>query len=75
MEYLDSLGMTQRDLAARTGLTAKTLNEIVQGKVPMTAETALKLEQVLGRPAHFRQNPENLYQAARACEQGRRVRL
>ncbi len=69
MEYLDSLGMTQRDLAARTGLTAKTVNEIVQGKAPITAETALKLERVLGRPAHFWQNLESLYQAARVREQ------
>jgi HTH-type transcriptional regulator / antitoxin HigA len=69
MEYLDSLGMTQRDLAARTGLTPKTVNEIVQGKAPITAETALKLERVLGRPAHFWQNLESLYQAARVREQ------
>ncbi|HYN77202.1 MAG TPA: HigA family addiction module antitoxin [Lamprocystis sp. (in: g-proteobacteria)] len=65
VEYLDSLGMTQRDLAARTGLTPKTVNEIVQGKAPITAETALKLERVLGRPAHFWQNLDSLYQAAR----------
>lgn len=64
-EYLDSLGMTQRDLAIRTGLTPKTVNEIAQGKAPITAETALKLERVLGRPAHFWQNLESLYQAAR----------
>ena len=67
-EYLDSLGMTQRDLSARTGLTPKTINEIIQGKAPITAETALKLERVLGRPAHFWQNLESLYQAARERE-------
>jgi addiction module HigA family antidote len=57
--------MTQRDLAARTGLAPKTVNEIVQGKAPITAETALKLERVVGRPAHFWQNLESLYQEAR----------
>ncbi len=65
-EYLDSLGMTQRDLAARTGLTPKTINEIVQGKAAITADTALKLERVVGRPAHFWQNLESLYREARA---------
>jgi addiction module HigA family antidote len=64
-EYLSSLGMTQRDLAARTGLTPKTVNEIVQAKAPITAETALKLERVVGRPAHFWQSLESLYQEAR----------
>jgi addiction module HigA family antidote len=67
-EYLDSLGMSQRDLAARTGLAPKTVNEIVQGKAPITAETALKLERVVGRPAHFWQNLESLYQEARVRE-------
>lgn len=68
-EYLTSLGMTQRDLAARTGLTTKTINEIIKGKAPITAETALKFERVLGRPAHFWQNLESLYQEARVREQ------
>jgi addiction module HigA family antidote len=67
-EYLESLGMSQRDLAARTGLAPKTVNEIVQGKAPITAETALKLERVVGRPAHFWQNLESLYQEARVRE-------
>jgi len=70
-EYLDSLGMSQRDLAARTGLAPKTVNEIVQGKAPITAETALKLERVVGRPAHFWQNLESLYQEARVRERDR----
>ncbi len=64
-EYLGALGMSQRDLAARTGLTPKTINEIVQAKAPITAETAIKLERVVGRPAHFWQNLESLYQEAR----------
>jgi addiction module HigA family antidote len=64
-EYLDSLGMSQRDLAARTGLAPKTVNEILQGKAPIMAETALKLERVVGRPAQFWRNLESLYRAAR----------
>jgi addiction module HigA family antidote len=53
LEYLEHGGMTQADLADRTGLARKTVNEIIRGKAPITPETALRLERVLGRPAHF----------------------
>jgi HTH-type transcriptional regulator/antitoxin HigA len=45
---LDSLGMTQADLAARTGLSLKHVNQIAQGVAPVTHETALLLEKVTG---------------------------
>jgi addiction module HigA family antidote len=61
-EYLASYGMTQAELADRTGLAKKTINEIIKGKGPVTAETALKLERTLGRPAHFWSNLERQYQ-------------
>lgn len=61
-DYLESLAMTQAELAARTGLAKKTVNEIVKGKSPITTDTALKLERVLGRPAHFWNNLERDYQ-------------
>lgn len=64
-DYLVSLGMTQAELAARTGLTRKTINEIIKGKSPITHETALKFERTLGRPAHFWNNLERQYQEAR----------
>lgn len=52
-ETLDTLGMTQAQLAERTGRPKKTINEIVSGKAAITAETALQLERVLGVPASF----------------------
>jgi HTH-type transcriptional regulator / antitoxin HigA len=61
-DYLDDLGMTQAELADRTGLTKKTINEIIKAKTPITPETALRLEIVLGRPAHFWSNLERQYQ-------------
>lgn len=61
-DYLDSFDMTQAELAARTGLTKKTINGIIKGKAPITPETALKLERSLGRPAHFWNNLERQYQ-------------
>jgi len=61
-DYLDDIGMTQAELADRTGLAKKTINEIVKGKAPITTETALKLERTLGRPTHFWCNLERQYQ-------------
>lgn len=60
-EHLETIGMTQSDLSARTGMAAKTINEIIKGKAPITAETALKFERTLGRPAQFWSNMEQRY--------------
>jgi len=65
LEYLENIGMTQAELAAQMGVTIKTINEIIKGKAPITPETALKLETVLGRPAHFWNNLEQNYQEDR----------
>ncbi len=52
-EIIDQVGMTQVELAERTGLDKKTINLIVQGKAPVTQETALAFEKVLGLPARL----------------------
>ncbi|MFH0872549.1 MAG: HigA family addiction module antitoxin [bacterium] len=65
-EYLEAYGMAQAELAARTGLAKKTINEIIKGKSPITPETALKLERSLGRPAHFWNNMERQFQEDRS---------
>jgi HTH-type transcriptional regulator/antitoxin HigA len=67
-DTLEALGMPQRDLADRTGLSTKTVNQIVQGVAPITHHTALKLELATGVPAHMWNNLEAEYreQLARA---------
>ncbi|SEL60583.1 HigA family addiction module antitoxin [Ectothiorhodospira marina] len=74
-EYLESASMTQAELAQRTGLAAKTVNQIIQGKASLTQDTALRLESVLGRPAHFWNQLEAEHQEylarARATERER----
>jgi HTH-type transcriptional regulator / antitoxin HigA len=62
LDTLESLGMTQADLAARMGRPKKTINEIIKGKAVITAQTALQLEKVLGVPASFWTNRERVYQ-------------
>ena len=61
-ETLEALGMTQIDLADRVGLSRKTINQIIQGVAPITAETAIKLETALGTPAAFWLNLDANYQ-------------
>lgn len=72
-EELASRGMTQAELADRTGMAKKTINEIIKGKAPITPDTALKLEHVFGLPAHFWNMLEQNYQEtkARLAEQDR----
>lgn len=47
-ETLEVLGVSQSDLSLSTGLAEKTISEILNGKNPVTPETALKFERVLG---------------------------
>jgi len=71
LETIDSLGMSQAELASRTGRPKKTINEIIKGKAAITPETALQFERVLGVPASFWNNLERNYQEslARISEQ------
>ncbi|MYJ48761.1 MAG: ImmA/IrrE family metallo-endopeptidase [Acidimicrobiales bacterium] len=63
IEWLDERGMTQADLAARMGLSAKHINQIAKGAAPVTTETALGLEQVTRVPAAVWNNLELNYRA------------
>lgn len=73
-ETIEALGMTQTELATRTGRTLKHINEIVQGKAPISPETAIQFETVLGVPAIFWNNLERNYRARVAeLEEKRRL--
>lgn len=61
MELLDELGMTQAELARRTGRPQKTINEIIRGKASITPDTALQLQRVLGTPASYWNNRQQQY--------------
>jgi|CXWL01.1.fsa_nt_gi plasmid maintenance system antidote protein VapI len=75
-ETIDTLGMAQRDLAIRTGLSTKHINQIIQGIAPITQETALLLEIVTGVPAKLWNNLEMNYreQLIRIEEQKRLIK-
>ncbi len=61
-ETLDSIGMTQAELAERTGRPKKTINGIIKGKTAITSETAIQLERALAIPAGFWMSLESQYQ-------------
>ncbi len=60
-ETLDAKGLSQSNLALRSGLAEKTISQIINGIAPITYETAEKLELVLGVPAHFWNARERSY--------------
>ena len=71
LEVIDSLNMTQKDLALRTGLTVQSINRIIKGDQPITYETANRLELTTGVPARMWNNLEAQYreQLAKISEQ------
>ncbi len=60
-ETIESLGMSQKELALRTGLTEQSINRIIHGNQPITFETASKLELATGVPARMWNNLESQY--------------
>jgi HTH-type transcriptional regulator / antitoxin HigA len=69
LEMLEERGMTQTELAERTGRPKKTISEIINGKAAIIPETALQLERVLGVPANFWNSREQNYRDALARQQ------
>lgn len=70
-EELAAVGMTQQELAKRSGRPVQVVNEIIRGKKAITHETALELEKVLGIPAHVWINLESTYQLTQAKNRDR----
>jgi|TARA_Y100000031_G_scaffold52005_1_gene59597 addiction module HigA family antidote len=74
VEEIAARDITQKELARRMGRPANTINEIINGKKAVTAETALQLEEVMPDiPARFWLNLETDYQLTKALNK-RRVR-
>ena len=58
-ETLTAKQMSQSDLSLRSGLAEKTISQIINGVAPISYDTALKLETVLGVPARFHEAPRS----------------
>lgn len=68
-EMLEERGMSQTELAIRTNIPIKTINEIINGKAAITPETALQFERVLGAAVSFWNNRERHYREALAQQE------
>lgn len=70
-ETIDSLGIDQRELASRAGLSAKHVNQIIKGVAPLTQDTAIRLERATGVPARLWNNLESQYREQIARSEAR----
>jgi len=72
-EFLDPMGLTQRDLADGIRVPYQRVNEIVNGRRGITASTALRLAKYFGNSEEFwmvLQLRWDLYQARKSQESG-----
>ena len=66
-EEIEARGLSQKDLARQMGRPLNAINEIINGKKAITAETALQLEEALPDiPARFWLNLETDYRLNKA---------
>lgn len=65
-DVLTERGWTAARFAVRMGYTPKHVNELLHGRASITADTALRLESVLGSTAQFWLNREVQYREALA---------
>jgi len=61
IETLEFLSMSQVELAERMGKTPAKVNDLISGKAPITVNTAMQLEKVLGIDMQFWLNREMQY--------------
>ncbi len=60
-EQIVDRGMSQIEFAARMDMSEKHISKLINGEVLLTSEMAMRLEMVLGLPAHFWNNLESIY--------------
>ena len=72
-EELETRGWTQADLAEFMGRPLRSINEIINGKKGITAETAIQLGNAFGTSAEYWINLESAYRLHIARRQGRKI--
>jgi len=65
-EFLQPLGLTQRQFAADLNWSPRRLNEIIKGKRNITAGSAIDLAEALGTTPEFWLNLQQTWDLARA---------
>jgi addiction module HigA family antidote len=72
-EFLVPAGVSQRSFAGKLGWTAAKLNELINGKRGITADSALDLAEELGTTPELWLNLQMQYDLARAQTRRRRA--
>jgi HTH-type transcriptional regulator / antitoxin HigA len=70
---LIEIALSQSDVAVRSGLSAKHVNQIIKGSAPITHETAMTLELVTGTPAAVWNKLEARYRESLLRMKGREL--
>ena len=65
-EELEARGISQKEFASRTGISYTMLNEILNGKRPITSEIALVIEAALGINPELLINMQSRYNIVQA---------
>lgn len=65
-EILEARDMSQTELAGRTGLSVKHINQICRGHIGITADVAIALERALGVNASLWVNLDAAYRLMQA---------
>ncbi len=65
LEFLEGFQLSQAELSKRTGIPRSTINEIIKGKRPITAETAFTLGTFFGMSPQFWLNLQSQYDLRR----------
>lgn len=60
-DLIEERGWTQQDLALRSGFTTMHISLLINGNAPITKDTAVKLERVLGSTIRFWMTREAQY--------------
>lgn len=60
-EQLEDRGMSREEFAKEMGMSEARVSELISGNIPLTTETAERLEAVLGVPAGFWNKMEAFY--------------
>nr|DAP53550.1 MAG TPA: addiction module antidote protein [Caudoviricetes sp.] len=58
---LETLGMSQKEFAEKSGYGTTVINEVIKGKRRINAEMALKFEEIIGEPASFWMDAQRNY--------------
>jgi addiction module HigA family antidote len=64
LDMIEFRDISRAELAKRTGIPGKTINEIIKGRAAIAPETALQFEKVLGVPASLWLGLERNYRTA-----------